>query len=219
MSNARQHPFQTGATALLSLLGGSVAGPGGAQAGSGLGRYLFGRYNQSNAPEGLPGIIGPNTYAPSSESPGISGALGIPNYGSGNVGWQPANSFGTGNFSSGNGNLPPLLDLNYGQNPQEYQMEGGGLPGITGPNIYAGSAQGANNQSANPNYSRASGNLQSLGGMGRTVGTATMSQVEDMLASGPRRGENNLTPGREIGQERAEARRQCMTLRQYRNQS
>lgn len=69
-------------------------------------------------------------------------------------------------------------------------------------------------------YSHASGNLQSLGGMGRTVGHATMGQVEQMLSGGMRgRGERQLFPPHELNEERAEAKKLGLTLNQYRSQS
>lgn len=196
------HPIQSGLSTLLGSLNPLL----GAAA-----RFGFDRYNQSQAPDALPGITSPNTFDGSTNSPGMSGALGIPNYAMGDPGWQPVNSFGTGNFD---GSLPPLLDLNYGQNPQEYINADGGLPGITGPNVYSGS------NSRGPSHSSASGNLQSLGGMGRTVGHATMGQVEQMLSGGMRgRGERQLFSPHELNDERAEAKKLGLTLNQYRSQS
>lgn len=74
--------------------------------------------------------------------------------------------------------------------------------------------------SRGPSRNSASGNLQSLGGMGRTVGHATMGQVHEMLSSGMRgRGERQIFSPHEINDERAEAKAKGMTLAQYRNRS
>lgn len=146
--------------------------------------------------------------------PGYTG-----NYSSGGSGYagvfngSPANSFLTGNFSPSQlqgggedvaGVDAPLVDLNYGQNPQEYQMAGGGTPGITGPNIYGGST-------SIPQFSPTGGAATTLAGAGRgmTVGTMTMSQLENMLSAGI--GQNNraatMTQSRELDEMRSNARR------------
>jgi hypothetical protein len=101
--------------------------------------------------------------------------------------------------------------MDYGQNQPNPQMEGGGLPGITGPNIYSGSSPSSNMGNM--------GNLGSLGGMGRTAGHATMGQVEAMLGAGRGRGERVLFAPHSINDERAEARAQGMTLQQFRNRA
>lgn len=115
-----------------------------------------------------------------------------------------ANAYLTGNFQQRPANNNPLVNLNYGQNGQEVQMQGGGLPGITGPNIYAG------RQSGTP----------SMGSfMGRTPGTASMSQISEMLMSGGRgRGERPLFSPHEINEERARAKALGLTLAEARRQ-
>ena len=91
---------------------------------------------QGNSPgSGLPGITSPNTFD-GSPSYGMSGGLGIQNYAYGNPTISP---YLSGNFSqSQSPRLLPLIDMDYGQNPDIVLNQDGGLPGITGPNIYSG---------------------------------------------------------------------------------
>lgn len=119
---------------------------------------------------------------------------------------SPANSFLTGNFSPSqmnSGSNNPLVNLNYGQNAQQHQMRGGGLPGITGPNIYGGAP-------SVPQFSSTGGAATTLAGNGRgsTVRNISMSQLESMLSAGIGSGgiSAHATPGREMSEMR-DARR------------
>jgi len=206
----RDHPIQEGLQRLLGFGAGAVtANPAvGAAAGAGADKFFNwwnNRQNNDFGPAGgYPGITSPNQANNANPQSNLMQMLGIPNYGAGNPGSTGANSFLTGNFSPSQmqGSSPsgeasgPLVDLNYGQNPQQYQMEGGGTPGITGPNIYAGSAPPPSM------YSGQTGAASTLAGAGRgqTVGTMSMGQLGEMLSAGI--GQNNraamMTPGREV---------------------
>lgn len=136
-SGFRDHPMQAIGTGLLTLLGGAVAGPIGAQLGRAGSQYAFNQYNQSQAPDALPGITSPNTYGQA--QPNIGTMLGIPNYAGGNPGFTGANQFLTGNFGpqQGSPGFQPI-NMDYGQNQQAPtpQNPNGGLPGITSANPY-----------------------------------------------------------------------------------
>src|SRR5690606_10760186 len=145
----------------------------------------------------------PNTYNGQAQ-PNIGTMLGIPNYAGGNPGSTGANQFLTGNFGPQQSSQSPgfqPINLDYGQNQQSPNphMEGGGLPGITGPHIYAG-------------------NSQSIGQSGGPIGqgqTTSMSQVENALAAGRgQMGGRVLLPRHEIHDQRAEARQNGQTLAQ-----
>mgnify|MGYP005607303701 CR=1 FL=1 len=138
-SGFRDHPMQAIGTGLLTLLGGAVAGPIGAQLGRAGSQYAFNQYNQSQAPDALPGITSPNTYGQA--QPNIETMLGIPNYARGNPGSTVANQFLTGNFGPQQGSQSPgfqPINMDYGQNQQAPtpQNPNGGRPGITSPNPY-----------------------------------------------------------------------------------
>ena len=121
-----EHPIQSG----ISTMAGVINPLLGAAA-----RYGFDQYNQAHAPDGLPGIISPKTFD-GSPSYGMYGTLGIPNYAYGNA---PISPYLSGDFSqSQSPRLLPLIDMDYGQNPDIVLNQDGGLPGITGPNIYSG---------------------------------------------------------------------------------
>lgn len=174
---------------------------------------------------GNAGHTGPNSYATGNfnrPQGNIGSFLGIPSYAGG--GSAGPNSFATGNFSQsqlGNGSSGPLVDLNYGQNPQGYQSEGGGTPGITGPNILwneeaaaaanaANAGAGAGNAGAQQNSSvSSSGNhpssvsqLGANGSLGASAGFATMSDIENMLSAGMHDRSSRMTQRREMSGDR-----------------
>ena len=135
--NFREHPVQATISTLLGLGGGALAGPAGAQAANRGSQWLFRQYNQSQAPDALPGITSPNTYGQPSQN--IGNLLGIPNYAGGNAGHTGANQYLTGNFGS-QPQSPVFqpINMDYGQNQQAPtpQSPNGGLPGITSANPY-----------------------------------------------------------------------------------
>ena len=106
-SGFSDHPMQAIGTGLLTLLGGAVAGPIGAQLGRAGSQYAFSQYNQSQAPDALPGITSPNTYGQA--QPNIGTMLGIPNYAGGDPGFTGANQFLTGNFGPQQGEPQALM--------------------------------------------------------------------------------------------------------------
>lgn len=217
--NFRQHPWQT----LASLVAGGAAGMlgGGPLAAQGVQRGLqgiFRRYNQSQAPEGLPGIIGPNTYDPANQAQTMANLLGIPNYAGGNSGFTNASQFLTGNFGpqqqqTGSGFQP--IDLSYGQSQQQApDVSQAPLPGLGSPMGSYGASSGprTGGQSFGSSGDTASG---ARGTIGMGVGQASMSDIENMLSGGMRgRGERQLFPNHEIGELRAEAKAQGKTLAQ-----
>ena len=215
--NFREHPVQATISTLLGLGGGALAGPAGAQAANRGSQWLFRQYNQSQAPDGLPGIIGPNTYDPANQAQTMANLLGIPNYAGGNSGFTNASQFLTGNFGpqqTGSGFQP--IDLSYGQSQQQApDTSQAPLPGLGSPiGGYGPRSTGA----AHLGYSgdTASG---ARGTIGMGVGQASMSDVEAMLSSGAGRGRNfgsQAMPFHEINEDRREAKAAGMTLRQYR---
>ena len=216
--NFREHPVQATISTLLGLGGGALAGPAGAQAANRGSQWLFRQYNQSQAPDGLPGIIGPNTYDPANQTQTMAGLLGIPNYATGNSGFTNANQFLTGNFGpqqqqTGSGFQP--IDLSYGQSQQQApDASQAPLPGLGSPMGSYGASSGPRTGGQSSGYSgdTASG---ARGTVGMGVGQASMSDIENMLSGGMRgRGERQLFPNREIGELRAEAKAQGKTLAQ-----
>ena len=217
--NVRQHPGQTGISVLAGLLAGGLGGgPLGAQAVQRGVQWLFNRHNRANAPEGLPGIIGPNTYDPANQTQTMAGLLGIPNYATGNSGFTNANQFLTGNFGpesqqQATGFKP--IDLSYGQSQQQApDASQAPLPGLGSPMGSYGASSGprTGGQSFGSSGDTASG---ARGTIGMGVGQASMSDIENMLSGGMRgRGERQLFPNHEIGELRAEAKAQGKTLAQ-----
>ena len=218
-SGFRDHPMQTIGTGLLTLLGGAVAGPIGAQLGRAGSQYAFRQYNQSQAPDGLPGIIGPNTYDPANQAQTMANLLGIPNYAGGNSGFTNASQFLTGNFGpqqTGSGFQP--IDLSYGQSQQQApDASQAPLPGLGSPMGSYGASSGPRTGGQSFGYSgdTASG---ARGTIGMGVGQASMSDVEAMLSSGAGRGRNfgsQPMPFHEINDIRREARNNGQTLAQF----
>ena len=190
VSGFRDHPFQTIGTGLLTLLGGAVAGPIGAQIGRAGSQYAFDRYNQSQAPDALPGITSPNTYNGQAQ-PNIGTMLGIPNYAGGNPGSTGASQFLTGNFgpqpqSNSTGFQP--INLDYGQNQQAPapQSQNGGLPGITSANPYpqSGPAQSwHDSQGYDTGWRNGSGGTGLGGGWSTVDSSAAMSALSQLLSN------------------------------------
>lgn len=185
--NVVAHPFQTIGTGLLTLLGGAVAGPIGAQIGRAGSQYVFNQYNQSQAPDALPGITSPNTYGQPSQN--IGNLLGIPNYAGGNAGHTGANQYLTGNFGS-QPQSPVFqpINMDYGQNQQAPtpQSPNGGLPGITSANPYpqSGGAQSWHNSQGYDTGWRTGEGGTGLGGGWSTVNTgAGMSALNQLLSN------------------------------------
>lgn len=214
--NFREHPGQATISTLLGLVGGALAGPAGAQAANRGSQWLFRQYNQSQAPDGLPGIIGPNTYDPANQAQTMANLLGIPNYAGGNSGFTNASQFLTGNFGpqqTGSGFQP--IDLSYGQSQQQApDASQAPLPGLGSPMGSYGASSGprTGGQSFGSSGDTASG---ARGTIGMGVGQASMSDIENMLSGGMRgRGERQLFPNHEIGELRAEAKAQGKTLAQ-----
>lgn len=214
--NFREHPVQATISTLLGLGGGALAGPAGAQAANRGSQWLFRQYNQSQAPDGLPGIIGPNTYDPANQAQTMANLLGIPNYAGGNSGFTNASQFLTGNFGpqqTGSGFQP--IDLSYGQSQQQApDASQAPLPGLGSPMGSYGASSGprTGGQSFGSSGDTASG---ARGTIGMGVGQASMSDIENMLSGGMRgRGERQLFPNHEIGELRAEAKAQGKTLAQ-----
>ena len=214
--NFREHPVQATISTLLGLGGGALAGPAGAQAANRGSQWLFRQYNQSRAPDGLPGIIGPNTYDPANQAQTMANLLGIPNYAGGNSGFTNASQFLTGNFGpqqTGSGFQP--IDLSYGQSQQQApDASQAPLPGLGSPMGSYGASSGprTGGQSFGSSGDTASG---ARGTIGMGVGQASMSDIENMLSGGMRgRGERQLFPNHEIGELRAEAKSQGKTLAQ-----
>ena len=211
--NFREHPGQATISTLLGLVGGALAGPAGAQAANRGSQWLFRQYNQSQAPDALPGITSPNTYGQPSQN--IGNLLGIPNYAGSSSG---ANQYLTGNFGQQPSNQSPgfqPINMDYGQNPQEYVNADGGLPGITGPNIYSGSPSGSLSGYSGSTASGAQGTF------GSGVRQTSMAQIENAIKVGQGQGLNNrvLLPRHEINDELAEAKKLGMTLQQFRNRA
>lgn len=188
-SGFRDHPMQTIGTGLLTLLGGAVAGPIGAQLGRAGSQYAFSQYNQSQAPGPLPGITSPNTYNGQAQ-PNIGTMLGIPNYAGGNPGFTGANQFLTGNFGPQQGSQSPgfqPINMDYGQNQQAPtpQSPNGGLPGITSANPYpqSGPAQSWHDSQGYDTGWRTGEGGTGLGGGWSTVNTgAGMSALNQLLS-------------------------------------
>ena len=189
-SGFRDHPMQTIGTGLLTLLGGAVAGPIGAQLGRAGSQYAFRQYNQSQAPDALPGITSPNTYNGQAQ-PNIGTMLGIPNYAGGNPSSTGANQFLTGNFGPQQGSQSPgfqPINMDYGQNQQAPtpQSPNGGLPGITSANPYpqSGGAQSWHNSQGYDTGWRTGEGGTGLGGGWSTVNTgAEMAALSQMLSN------------------------------------
>lgn len=195
------------------MLGGGPLAAQGVQRGL---QGIFRRYNQSQAPEGLPGIIGPNTYDQANQAQTMANLLGIPNYAGGNSGFTNASQFLTGNFGpqqTGSGFQP--IDLSYGQSQQQApDASQAPLPGLGSPMGSYGASSGprTGGQSFGSSGDTASG---ARGTIGMGVGQASMSDIENMLSGGMRgRGERQLFPNHEIGELRAEAKSQGKTLAQ-----
>ena len=189
-SGFRDHPLQTIGTGLLTLLGGAVAGPIGAQIGRAGSQYVFNQYNQSQAPDALPGITSPNTYNGQAQ-PNIGTMLGIPNYAGGNPGSTGANQFLTGNFGPQQSSQSPgfqPITLDYGQNQQAPtpQSPNGGLPGITSANPYpqSGGAQSWHDSQGYDTGWRTGESGTGLGGGWSTVDTgAEMAALSQLLSN------------------------------------
>jgi len=202
--NVRDHPYQTGISTLLGLVNPALGA---------VSRIGFDQYNQSQAPDALPGITSPNTYGQPSQN--IGNLLGIPNYAGSSSG---ANQYLTGNFGQQPSNQSPgfqPINMDYGQNPQEYVNADGGLPGITGPNIYSGSPSGSLSGYSGSTASGAQGTF------GSGVRQTSMAQIENAIKVGQGQGLNNrvLLPRHEINDELAEAKKLGMTLQQFRNRA
>lgn len=202
--NFRDHPYQTGISTLLGLVNPALGA---------VSRIGFDQYNQSQAPDALPGITSPNTYGQPSQN--IGNLLGIPNYAGSSSG---ANQYLTGNFGQQPSNQSPgfqPINMDYGQNPQEYVNADGGLPGITGPNIYSGSPSGSLSGYSGSTASGAQGTF------GSGVRQTSMAQIENAIKVGQGQGLNNrvLLPRHEINDELAEAKKLGMTLQQFRNRA
>ena len=202
--NFRDHPYQTGISTLLGLVNPALGA---------VSRIGFYQYNQSQAPDALPGITSPNTYGQPSQN--IGNLLGIPNYAGSSSG---ANQYLTGNFGQQPSNQSPgfqPINMDYGQNPQEYVNADGGLPGITGPNIYSGSPSGSLSGYSGSTASGAQGTF------GSGVRQTSMAQIENAIKVGQGQGLNNrvLLPRHEINDELAEAKKLGMTLQQFRNRA
>lgn len=202
--NFRDHPYQTGISTLLGLVNPALGA---------VSRIVFDQYNQSQAPDALPGITSPNTYGQPSQN--IGNLLGIPNYAGSSSG---ANQYLTGNFGQQPSNQSPgfqPINMDYGQNPQEYVNADGGLPGITGPNIYSGSPSGSLSGYSGSTASGAQGTF------GSGVRQTSMAQIENAIKVGQGQGLNNrvLLPRHEINDELAEAKKLGMTLQQFRNRA
>lgn len=217
--NFREHPVQATISTLLGLGGGALAGPAGAQAANRGSQWLFRQYNQSQAPDGLPGIIGPNTYDPANQAQTMANLLGIPNYAGGNSGFTNASQFLTGNFGpqqTGSGFQP--IDLSYGQSQQQApDASQAPLPGLGSPMGSYGASSGPRTGGQSFGYSgdTASG---ARGTIGMGVGQASMSDIEAMLSSGAGRGRNfgsQPMPFHEINDIRREARNNGQTLAQF----
>lgn len=217
--NFREHPGQATISTLLGLVGGALAGPAGAQAANRGSQWVFRQYNQSQAPDGLPGIIGPNTYDPANQAQTMANLLGIPNYAGGNSGFTNASQFLTGNFGpqqTGSGFQP--IDLSYGQSQQQApDASQAPLPGLGSPMGGYGASSGPRTGGQSFGYSgdTASG---ARGTIGMGVGQASMSDVEAMLSSGAGRGRNfgsQPMPFHEINDIRREARNNGQTLAQF----
>ena len=189
-SGLRDHPMQTIGTGLLTLLGGAVAGPIGAQIGRAGSQYAFNQYNQSQAPDALPGITSPNTFNGQAQ-PNIGTMLGIPNYAGGNVGSTGANQYLTGNFGQQPQSASPgfqPINMDYGQNQQAPtpQSPNGGLPGITSANPYpqSGPAQSWHDSQGYDTGWRTGEGGTGLGGGWSTVATgAEMSALSQLLSN------------------------------------
>jgi hypothetical protein len=189
-SGLRDHPMQTIGTGLLTLLGGAVAGPIGAQIGRAGSQYAFNQYNQSQAPDALPGITSPNTFNGQAQ-PNIGTMLGIPNYAGGNVGSTGANQYLTGNFGQQPQSASPgfqPINMDYGQNQQAPtpQSPNGGLPGITSANPYpqSGPAQSWHDSQGYDTGWRTGEGGTGLGGGWSTVDTgAEMSALSQLLSN------------------------------------
>lgn len=221
--NFREHPGQATISTLLGLVGGALAGPAGAQAANRGSQWVFRQYNQSQAPDGLPGIIGPNTYDPANaqSTQTMASLLGIPNYAGGNSGHTGANQFLTGNFPSQPSNANPVfqpIDLSYGQSQQQApDTSQAPLPGLGSPMGGYGASSGPRTGGQSLGYSgdTASG---ARGTIGMGVGQASMSDIEAMLSSGAGRGRNfgsQPMPFHEINDIRREARNNGQTLAQF----
>ena len=208
-SDIGAHPFQNAASAggglLATLFGGPIAG----QAVSGGLRNLFGRHNDNRFNEGAAQLLSDTNNNVSNQiwgqwQPGAGQSRGSSGPSGGMSGitspYQPqspqgqsalAQLLGLPDYANGNnGNLPP----SQGQQDQASPVGAAQpMPSVS-----------ATSQSPQP----INGAATSLGGMGRTVGTASMGQVEDMLGAGIGRSDiaSRLTQGREVSQQRDQAR-------------
>ncbi len=189
-SGLRDHPMQTIGTGLLTLLGGAVAGPIGAQIGRAGSQYAFNQYNQSQAPDALPGITSPNTFNGQAQ-PNIGTMLGIPNYAGGNVGSTGANQYLTGNFGQQPQSASPgfqPINMDYGQNQQAPtpQSPNGGLPGITSANPYpqSGGAQSwRDSQGYDTGWRTGEGGTGLGGGWSTVDSSAEMAALNQLLSN------------------------------------
>lgn len=246
LSNIIDHPVQAIGRGVARVAGTVVGGPVGGAAAGRAADAAANWYNRNQFEEGAQQFQSDtgarlNDQIWGQWQPQSSGQAEQPTQGGqsnlaqmlGVVG-RPANSYLTGQFSPGQlgqrGPSGPLINMNYGQNPQEYQSEGGGLPGITGPNIHWTQASAnAANAGGGPSsvYSGQSGASTSLGAGGRTVGTATMSDIENMLNSGVGRDNRSamMTQSREVNQDRSQMnaagfrRMPGETVQQYRDRA
>ena len=175
--NFRDHPYQTGISTLLGLVNPALGA---------VSRIGFDQYNQSQAPDALPGITSPNTYGQPSQN--IGNLLGIPNYAGSSSG---ANQYLTGNFGQQPSNQSPgfqPINLDYGQNQQAPtpQSPNGGLPGITSANPYpqSGGAQSWHDSQGYDTGWRTGEGGTGLGGGWSTVdSSAEMSALSQLLSN------------------------------------
>lgn len=227
ISNSARHPGQT-ATRLAGRLLGGLLGPlgsavGGRLADSAVNRYATGRLGDQ-------GVESTRNFNATLSNQIFSN---IPGLNANPISYGGMSGITSPQHSSYPGNQPPQqspLASMLGLNNYNGNSTGNGLPGITSPTpdgqgpspqqpVGAAAPQGAaqSPQSlSSPSSNRPiTGAATSLGNLGMSVGSATMSQVEDMLASGRGRGERNLTQRHEINDQRAQARANGQTLAQF----
>jgi len=220
-SGFRDHPIQSSLSALLGLGASAVGGPlAGAAVNRGLGAF-FGNRNEAQFNEGAQQLQSDTgarlndqiwgQWQPQDSRPGSTtgGMAGITSPYSPR---QPAQT-----AQNGQGALLQMLGIQgYGSSPQGPSQPTPGYAG--GHNQYTGQAgsnfvgPGPNENTAGygPSGSSSVGNLGANGSLGSSAGSATMSDIENMLSAGLGRGNpyRGATQRREVNSTRAELQAQ-----------
>lgn len=178
VSDITTHPWQSGISAAGGLLATLFGGPIAGQAASGGIRNLFGRHNDNQFNQGAAQLLNDTNNR-------VSDQIWSQ--------WQ----------QGGGSGAPPQIQPAQQDDPNEHPSQLRSSDGRVDMTRFGGQQQ-----APAPIYQGQQGAATSLGGMGRTVGTASMGQVEDMLGAGIGRNDiaSHLTQSREMSQMRDQAR-------------